>query len=107
MQVMSNDYAILLFDFTARPASHKPNAASRPSSSPPPVVVNKFVRQAYVPETFGPRKSAQAISMERIEELQRKRIVAKQEMLKKKRALDELQMAECTFRPQISKGALF
>lgn len=57
-----------------------------------------------MPATCGPKKSTNAISMERIEELQRKRIVAKQEMLKKKRALDELQMAECTFRPQISKG---
>ena len=84
-------------------ASSRSNpTVSRPSSSPSPA--NKFVRQAYVPATFGPKKSANAISMERIDELQRKRIAAKQEMLKKKRALDELQMAECTFRPQISKG---
>ena len=42
--------------------------------------------------------------MNRIEELHRSSQVRQQERLKQKRALDELAMAECTFRPQISSG---
>jgi len=84
--------------YTSYTSGARRNASN---TSPPPA---KFVRQTYVPETFGPRRTANAISMERIEELHRKRLAAKQDLLKKKRALDELQLAECTFQPQISRG---
>lgn len=68
----------------------------------------KFTRRvpaAEAVETAPPKRAVSAMSMERIEELHRTRLVRQQEMLKQKRALDELQLAECTFKPDISKGS--
>lgn len=67
----------------------------------------KFVRKVLTAEPDEPpkKRSVSAMSMERIEELHRTRLIRQQEMLKQKRALDELQLAECTFKPDISKGS--
>jgi hypothetical protein len=43
--------------------------------------------------------------MSRIEELHQSRLIRQQNLLKEKRALDELALAECTFRPNISRGS--
>lgn len=50
------------------------------------------------------KPKARPISLERIQELHQSRVVRQQNLLKERRAMDELALAECTFKPQISKG---
>jgi hypothetical protein len=51
------------------------------------------------------KKKVRPISMSRIEELHQSRLIRQQNLLKEKRALDELALAECTFQPHISRGS--
>jgi hypothetical protein len=71
-----------------------------PVANPPPRVAP---RQQMQPSTSKPK--AKPISLDRIQELHQTRLVRQQNLLKERRAMDELALAECTFTPQICKGS--
>lgn len=73
-----------------------------PVANPPPRI-GRSQLQPSAPVSTKPK--AKPISLERIQELHEARLKRQQHLLKERRALDELALAECTFKPQICKGS--